>query len=250
MQTVLGERMGPLICTPVTGATRKEILTQLERVVSKGPDVIEWRADFFQEVHREGEVLALLEEMKAKIEGIPLLFTLRSAREGGADVPLSEEERVALICKVCATSFVELVDYEVLNDGEHIRRIRDVSRKEDKKLILSYHNFKETPGRTELIKYMMLMHFYGADGAKVAVMPRTKADVFTLLEATKEASQSLSIPLITISMGELGAMSRIMGWYYGSSLTFAVGEQSSAPGQVPIEDLKLMIQLAQKYVPN
>lgn len=250
MKTVLGERKGPLICTPIIGATREEILGQLERIVPKGPDLIEWRADFFKEVDREEKVLAVLEEIKTKSGGLPLLFTLRSAREGGTPIPLSEEERVALICQVCSTPFADLVDYEVLNEADHIRRIREISCKETKKLILSYHNFEETPGKTELLKYFLLMHFYGADGAKVAVMPKTKEDVFTLLEATREASTTLPIPLIAMSMGELGAISRIMGWYYGSSLTFTVGDKSSAPGQVPIEDLKRMIQLAQSYVPH
>lgn len=36
----------------------------------------------------------------------------------------------------------------------------------------------------------------------------------------------------------------MLGWVFGSTITFAVGEQSSAPGQIPIEKLKEMIKLA------
>jgi 3-dehydroquinate dehydratase-1 len=49
-----------------------------------------------------------------------------------------------------------------------------------------------------------------------------------------------------MSMGGLGAISRIVGWMYGSSVTFAVGKSSSAPGQVPIGELRKIIQLTKK----
>ena len=56
--------------------------------------------------------------------------------------------------------------------------------------------------------------------------------LLTLLSATQGASQSLSIPLISMSMGPYGSLSRMVGFVYGSALTWAVGKSSSAPGQV------------------
>ncbi len=78
---------------------------------------------------------------------------------------------------------------------------------------------------------------------KVAVMPRTREDVLTLLAATWQASQALEIPLISMSMGPMGAVSRIVGGVYGSALTFAVGKSSSAPGQIPIDDLRAALAI-------
>jgi 3-dehydroquinate dehydratase-1 len=40
-----------------------------------------------------------------------------------------------------------------------------------------------------------------------------------------------------MSMGPLGSVTRMIGGVFGSSLSFAVGEASSAPGQIPIADL-------------
>ena len=57
----------------------------------------------------------------------------------------------------------------------------------------------------------------GADVAKVAVMPRDPQDVLTLLAATYRAGQTIGVPLITMSMGGVGSLSRIMGWVYGSA---------------------------------
>jgi 3-dehydroquinate dehydratase-1 len=86
----------------------------------------------------------------------------------------------------------------------------------------------------------------GADVAKVAVMPRDFDDVLTLLTATRQASKKLRIPLISMSMGPLGAITRLVGGVFGSSLSFAVGAASSAPGQVPIEDLNAVLEILQK----
>jgi len=88
----------------------------------------------------------------------------------------------------------------------------------------------------------------GADVAKVAVMPVNLDDVLTLLIATREASKNLSIPFISLSMGPYGALTRLFGWVFGSSLTFAVGAARSAPGQVPIEDLNTVLAIVQKLM--
>jgi hypothetical protein len=70
-------------------------------------------------------------------------------------------------------------------------------------------------------------------------MPKDPQDVLALLSATCMASQARRIPLIGLFMGSIiGAMSRIMGWLYGSAATFAVGQSRSAPGQIAVEDLR------------
>jgi 3-dehydroquinate dehydratase type I len=83
----------------------------------------------------------------------------------------------------------------------------------------------------------------GADVAKVAVMPRERGDVLTLLAATSQAEAKAGIPLISMSMGPLGAVTRMIGGVFGSALSFAVGEGSSAPGQMPIADLKAVYEI-------
>ena len=76
----------------------------------------------------------------------------------------------------------------------------------------------------------------GADLPKVAVMPQSRTDVLELLAATAEmADQHPETPVITMSMGALGAVSRLAGEAFGSAMTFANPGQASAPGQVPLE---------------
>jgi 3-dehydroquinate dehydratase-1 len=58
----------------------------------------------------------------------------------------------------------------------------------------------------------------------------------------------VALPLISMSMGAYGSLSRMIGWAFGSTVTFAVGKDSSAPGQVPIEELRAVLQATRKAV--
>ena len=79
----------------------------------------------------------------------------------------------------------------------------------------------------------------GADIAKVAVMPKNYKDVLVLLNATLKArTEHLEIPIITMSMGPEGGVTRLAGGLFGSDLTFAIGKEASAPGQIPIGELR------------
>ena len=77
-------------------------------------------------------------------------------------------------------------------------------------------------------------------------MPKDLDDVLTLLATTRAASKTLHIPLISMAMGPLGAVTRLVGGVFGSSLTFAVGAAASAPGQVPIDDLRAVLTVLQQ----
>ena len=54
-------------------------------------------------------------------------------------------------------------------------------------------------------------------------------------------TQKTEKPLVSMSMGNLGSMSRIAGENFGSSITFATVGEASAPGQFPIKELRMMM---------
>lgn len=88
----------------------------------------------------------------------------------------------------------------------------------------------------------------GADIAKVACMPREPGDVLRLLQVTLSARQIFpAVPLCTMSMGSLGALSRVAGFLYGSDMAFAVGQEVSAPGQIPLMEARAMTEALLRY---
>jgi 3-dehydroquinate dehydratase-1 len=246
---IRGRKLGgetPLICSPLVGRTHKRIVEEAATVAAKAPDVIEWRVDYFESI---GDIAAVVETgraLRAAVGDAPIIFTRRSIKEGGEPTGIGDADVVRLYDAVGASRLVDFIDFEMGNDPEHVRAVRDSTRAQQTRLILSYHNFGYTPGAEFLVQRFLEAERLGADVAKVAVVPRNRADVLTLLAATEEADGKARIPLISMSMGPLGAVTRMIGGVFGSSLSFAVGEGSSAPGQMPIADLKAVYDVIRR----
>ena len=137
------------------------------------------------------------------------------------------------------SGLVDLIDIEMGSDPALIKTMTAVARSAGVKLILSYHDFDRTPAADVLRERLREAERAGADIAKIAVMPNDGRDVLTLLHAACEARERyLNIPLIAISMGARGVISRIVGGQFGSDITFASGGTASAPGQLAIQDLR------------
>jgi len=237
----------PYICVPLTGDTKKTIDEQLHTTLSHQPDIIEWRVDFFDSIKYVHEVLEVIKKIKLTTK-IPLLFTIRAEHEGGERIVLNQHEKLKLIMEVCHHSSVDLIDFEISNGINEVEEIRKATESNNKKLILSYHNFEFTPTNEKLIQLAVKAEELGADVAKIAVMPESKEDVLRLLQVTKEMDELLSIPVVTMSMGDIGGLSRVIGWVYGSAMTFGIGAESSAPGQIQVDKLQGAIERTQELV--
>ncbi len=249
---VQGKSLGggtlPAIITPLVGKTRVAILEEVGFIVPKKPDLLEWRIDFFEAI---GDIPAVIETalaIREAADGIPVLLTRRNVTEGGQPLTIDEPAVVAMYTAACQAKCVELIDYELSNAPADIQALREVSKSSGIGMIMSFHNFQMTPDAATLDSKFAAAKQYGADVGKVAVMPNSDLDVLELLAATSRARDTLDIPLISMSMGGVGSLSRIMGWVYGSAATFAVGKSSSAPGQVAIEDLRTALAIVRQAV--
>ncbi len=229
----------PKICLPVVGKINEEILQQISSFSSYIYDFIELRIDFYENIYDPSKVISLLKEIK-KITNKPILFTYRSLKEGG-QVQLSDDEYMKLIETVCCSD-VDMIDIEVMSGNQLVYQLVDMIHKNNKKVILSYHDFTSTPNDLEIKSVLEKMEILNGDILKIAVMPQTYKDVIRLLNVTMEMSEKLNKPLITMSMGHLGKISRLIGELTGSCVTFASAGKSSAPGQVDVEDINIILE--------
>lgn len=240
--TIRGKVLGglvPLICLPLVAADQAALLEQANDILTFDPDVIEWRVDKFDAIRDNTHtVLAALEALRETIGDIPLIFTCRVIDEGGFQ-EISRKDRLGLYLSAIASGLIDLADIEISSGEAMIGEISAACRNAGSKLILSYHNFNETPEAGFILDRLSKAKELGGDVAKVAVMPKNYKDVLTLLGATYQArTELLDIPIITMSMGSEGAITRIAGGLFGSDLTFALGRAGSAPGQIPIDALR------------
>ena len=240
--TVLGGPQ-PLICLPLVGAKKAVLLKETKELIALQPDLLEWRIDAYEQVENVQDSLLALKELRATIGEIPLIFTCRIDLEGGFK-KIEQKNRLELFTAVIESGMVDIVDIELCNGQEFIEAVQERAQAMDVKLILSYHNFRETPDETFLCAKLVEAQAAGADIAKLAVMPKNYGDVLVLLSATNKArNESVQGPIITMSMGPEGAISRLAGGLFGSDITFAIGRQASAPGQIPIDDLRSAMNL-------
>ena len=234
---MIGEGI-PKICIPITGKTREEILLQAEEAVRAGADMAEWRIDLWEEENRLAYVEEFLFALDKVLQDIPLLFTVRSADEGGA-LAISPEDQAALIERAAASTKVDLADVEYLRSPAVMARLIRHLHARGVMAVASHHDFEKTGTREELLNILKTLDESGADILKLAVMPQTEEDVDRLMDTVSEMTREhTQRPVIAMSMGDLGQISRIRGEAYGSALTFGTAGQASAPGQLPASVLR------------
>ena len=231
----------PKICIPITGNNREEILLDVDEILRQKPDLAEWRVDCYEEGEKEEKVLEMLETITDRLGQIPLLFTFRTAGEGGSR-EISFENYVKLLYRAADTGRIDLADVEIFFGKEASKKL--VSRLQEKgvRVVASNHHFEGTPSKEEMLEMLEKMYNSNSDILKIAVMPRSFSDLLILLDTTKEASGKYDRPLITMSMGETGFLSRICGEFTGSALTFAAGRNASAPGQAAAGNMRNILE--------
>lgn len=237
----IGEGM-PKVIAPIVGVTREAILSEASALGALPVDMVEWRIDWYERGSCADAVIDTAAALQQILGDMPLLCTFRTKKEGGA-AEIVPSDYAALLEAVCRARAVDLIDVEIFTGDSLVREIIDCAHAHGVKVVGSNHDFFRTPDRGELVARLTKMAGMGADIPKIAVMPTCREDVLVLLSATLEASQKLDRPLITMSMSGTGAISRMCGEVFGSSCTFGSASRASAPGQVPVERLKSVLDV-------
>lgn len=236
----------PKICVPIVGVTKEDIINEAKTFEDIPVDVVEWRVDWFEHVFETEKVKEVLVELRAALKETPLLFTFRTSKEGG-EKAIEPEAYAALNKAVAETGNVDLVDVEAFTGDEIVKDIIQAAHKAGVKVVASNHDFDKTPEQADIVGRLCKMQELGADIPKIAVMPRSKKDVITLLAATEEMTREhADRPIITMSMAGTGVVSRLCGEVFGSALTFGAAKKASAPGQMGVHDLETVLNLLHK----
>lgn len=204
---------------------------------SNNADLIEWRIDFFDQVEDAEKLVETAKKLRQVMGKMPLLTTFRTHFEGGVK-KLSEEEYFDICRILIKEKATDLLDLELFRKTSKLKEIITEAHENNIYIIMSNHDFDKTPATSELERRLTLMKTYGADIAKIAVMPNSARDVLNLLLATDNMKYKLNCPLITMAMGDLGKVTRISGEVFGSCLTFGTVGDASAPGQIESTNLK------------
>ncbi|WP_025692248.1 type I 3-dehydroquinate dehydratase [Paenibacillus zanthoxyli] len=244
-QVTLGEGM-PKICVPMVGATAAELKEEAEALKSLDLDVVEWRVDFFDQVENIEAVKAALADIRNIIPDLPLVFTFRSAKEGG-EKEITTEYYAELNRVAASTGLVDIIDVELFTGDDTVKSLVDYAHQQGAYVIISNHDFHKTPPKAEIVSRLEKARELGGDLPKIALMPADAGDVLTLIEATYTMKEKHpDCPVITMSMAGKGMISRIAGEVFGSALTFGSAKKASAPGQIPVSELRTALELVHR----
>lgn len=237
----LGEGM-PKLCVSMIGKNKADYIREIAAIKQATIDVVEWRMDYFEAVEDHVKVLEILQFLRVQMPDMPLIATFRTMQEGG-EKEVSKLAYVALNKVVCASGYVDMIDIEYFTGNEEVKQMVEVAHKHNVFVIMSNHDFLKTPSYEEITHRLLDMQVMGADIAKLACMPCKREDVITLMKATNDIAQRLdSCPIITMSMAAMGVVTRMSGELFNSVLTFGALDKVSAPGQIPVQELRMLLE--------
>lgn len=211
------------ICTPVTGESLEKFLNNLKKI-QEISDFVELRVDHIQNIKVDD-----LEKIKNATKA-QAIFTCRSKGEGGKFIQ-EEKSRIEILQKAFDLGF-DYVDVELSTMKAH-----EFKRNTKTKLIISYHNFVETPSYWDVQSIINTMNEFKPDIIKIATMMKEEYEsvkIYRLLTNKPHEEER-----IVIGMGEKGKMTRIIGPILGSYLTYASTEfGETAEGQIELVMLR------------
>ncbi len=206
-----------------------------------GADLVELRLDRMKRVEKDPQVAVNLLKAVRERTALPLILTIRSPQEQEPSGELTrwpDERRLELYEQLIP--HIDMVDIETHSSAINERVIQQVQQAE-KLVILSYHDYERTPGEEVLLEQANHARNLGADIIKIAALANTLEDVKTLLMFCQSWTQS---PIVAISLGTVGSISRIVGFVFGSCLTYGYIQKPVGPGQMSV---KLLVESRRLY---
>ncbi|KAK9137018.1 hypothetical protein Sjap_007612 [Stephania japonica] len=218
---------GSKICVPVLGESAEQMLVQMDKAKVLGADLVEIRLDYLQSFEPRRDLELLIGRCP-----LPTVITYRPKWEGGK-YEGDDDKRLGAL-RLAMELGADYVDVEFKVASELINSISQ--RKPEKcKVIVSSHNFDNTPSSDDIGNLATRMQAVGADIVKIVTTALDITDVLRIFQLTRNSQ----VPMIGLAMNERGFISRLLCPKFGGYLTYACLEkgQSSALWQPKIDDL-------------
>ncbi|GAA3733582.1 type I 3-dehydroquinate dehydratase [Salinicoccus jeotgali] len=233
----------PKVVVSFSGNSKKMIDEEMEaaRRNTSAFDILEIRSDAFDALSREDHV-GMVEYITSHMAGYPIIYTYRTLKEGGKGQKTAAEYE-SLLADVMERCNIDMVDIEFFMYEDIIDNLVARAKSKGIGIILSQHDFQDTPHFDEMMATYRDMLESGGDILKLAYQPGGGRDVLSILSAVHDARQQFDCRVVGIAMGELGKITRVAGGVFGSCLTYGYILHKAAPGQIHAEDLKENLRL-------
>ena len=216
-------------CVSIAEKTPNKVKQAL-KVALKKSDYVEIRFDFLKPEQVPETIKMIKNELKRTV------CTLRPINEGGK-FSGNERERIAILKLIAEYNpFLLDVEYNTLKKNKYLAKYLKSTKT---KLLVSWHDFKNTPNSASLKKRMNQMSKFSSF-VKIVGTAKTPNDSTRMLELYSKKGKNT---LISFAMGDFGRISRILCLYLGSPYTYVSLGKPVAPGQFSVDEIKKITNL-------
>lgn len=233
---VLGSGRLALIM-PIAAKDMEETAALAKEFMPYRPDILEWRVDYFEQVENIPALLEAAEKLRETVGDMAVMVTPRHHLENGVR-EIQPEAKKEILLALIQSGLMDMVDVEMRYGADYIRDIRGACQKHRTALMISYHDLEHTPDSGEVLSLLQKEMELGADVCKVSFVAETYGDVDRLGKAVVQAKQAgIDVPIVSISAGPRGSLSRICGDVFGSDGTFV---STGKTHQIHIDDVRAL----------
>lgn len=228
----------PKIVVSFVGNNLEEVRRELAIALQNKDkfDIIEIRGDSFETLSHEDHI-ECVNMVINELTDVPILYTYRTIQEGGKGSK-SAAEYEALLAHVIEECNIDIIDIEFFKYEDIVDHLVKKAKDKDIAVLLSVHDMEDTPHFEEMMATYQAMIAQGGEILKIAYMPKNGRDVLSVLSAVHDARQAFDVPVVGISMGDTGRITRLAGGVFGSCLMYSYLEDAAAEGQVDAYLLK------------
>jgi 3-dehydroquinate dehydratase-1 len=135
------------------------------------------------------------------------------------------------------------VDIEIEAGTAYKNEIIQTARQRDCRVILSYHNYENTPSKKQLDTIIEQCFSEGADIAKIVCQVRSEADCARILSLYDYPGRLHQGKIAAFGMGEKGKITRLAASFLGAPFTYASMSRGNetAPGQLDKDTLERIL---------
>jgi 3-dehydroquinate dehydratase/shikimate dehydrogenase len=226
------KRVLPKICIALGLPTLDRLLENARREAEAGETFLEFRLDYLPEPEKGAQAISTF------LHDFPDCMILATCRRrqnhGKYNGAMADQLRVlelAVDHGACAVD-VEIETAEIMANKLSMFSGRA-------QLIISYHNFENTPQIEQVIKRMTRIP---ADIYKLVTTARKPSDAARVLCAAKSSGRA---KMVVLAMGELGFPTRVLSTAWGGVFTYAapMHAQGTAAGQVSARQLRHLYRI-------
>lgn len=134
------------------------------------------------------------------------------------------------------------VDVETEADEDFRKTVAKQAALNNCKLIVSYHNFEETPSLPEMCSIVDVCKKQGAGIVKLVTAAKNKSDAARVLSLYDKYPDT---DLVAFAMGEAGLITRVACVFLGAPYTYAAisDDKPLAKGQISVEKIRNVMNI-------